>query len=81
MTVSELVGRLKKLKATADGIGDLSGEAGSAIDDVMAAFRAAYGPQELRDAIAAGEDAPSDLEERLTTATLLVNQERARGAS
>ena len=78
MTIREFVARLRRLKATADGSSDLSAQTREAIDQLMGAFRAAYDPQQLKKAVEDGAQVSSDLEERLTTATLLLNQERAR---
>ena len=78
MTIREFVVRLKRLKAAADESSDLSSETREAIDQLMGAFRAAYAPEQLKSAMTEGASVPSDLEERVTTATLLLNQERAR---
>ena len=80
MTIREFLARLKRLRTAAEETRDLSSEARSAVDGLMGAFRAAYEPEQLKRAMADDLEVSSDLEERLTTATLLLNQERTRGA-
>jgi hypothetical protein len=80
MTVSRFLAQYRTLK---DQIEQMEGseELRRAWERVLAVFRATYTTESLKDALAADDAVPAELEERLTSALVLYNRERTAGAS
>jgi hypothetical protein len=78
MNARDLVARFKQIKTYVDGHADASSELRDAYERLQAAFKAAYSPDALKKALADDAGVDSDLEERLTSTQILMNQDRAR---
>ena len=78
MTATTYLAHFKQVKAYLDGHPDASGELRQAHEVDGAAFKAAYTPEALKQALASGATVDVNLEDRITSTLLLLNRERAR---
>lgn len=82
LTVSAYVAQLKRVKAYLEANPEASAELKASFAADGAAFKKAYTPDVLRQAMAANDQVASDLEEHVTSTIILMNDDRARrGAS
>ena len=78
MTAASYLANFKQVKAYLDGHPGASEELRRAHEADAAAFRAAYTPEALKQALASGATVDVNLEDRITSTLLLLNRERAR---
>ncbi len=78
MTATAYLAHFKRVKAYLDDHPDASDELRRAHEADGAAFKVAYTPGALKQAIASGATVDVNLEDRITSTLLLLNRERAR---
>jgi len=78
MNARDFVARFKQVKTYLDGHADASDELKDAYDKLNQAFKGAFSPDALKAALADSTGIDSELEERLTSTQILMNQDRAR---
>jgi len=80
LSSSAFLARFKQIKAYLDEHPEAPDTIKKAFADMAAAFKAAHSPEDFKKALAEDRPVGSDLEERVTSTLLLLNQERARRA-
>ena len=78
MTAASYLAHFKQVKGYLESHPEASDELRRAHEADGAAFKAAYTPEALRQALAAGSTVDVNLEDRITSTLLLLNRERAR---
>ena len=78
MQTTAFFAQLRKLKAYIDEHPDASSQLREAYERVNAAFKKRFTPEEFKTALAEGAAVDSELEESITSAMVLMNQDRAR---
>jgi hypothetical protein len=77
ISASEFLKRFKQIKAYLDANPDAGPELREGFQAMAAKFKAAYSAEAFKQALTDDAAVPSDLEERLTSVTVLLNRERA----
>ena len=80
LSASAFLARFKQIKAYLDGNPDASEDLRIGFAQMAAAFKSAHSPEDFKQALAEDRPVGSDLEERVTSTLLLLNQERTRRA-
>ncbi|HPR62926.1 MAG TPA: hypothetical protein PK014_01790 [Thermoanaerobaculia bacterium] len=78
MSINRFYSTLKTIKIFIQDHPDVSEELASSIKKVEQSFRATYTSESFKEALMANADIPSDLEEEITSASILYNNEKAR---
>jgi hypothetical protein len=78
MNAKDFVARFKQIKTYLDGHADASAELRESYEKLNQAFKGAFSPEALKAALADNTSIDNDLEERLTSTQMLMNQDRAR---
>lgn len=77
ISASEFLKRFKQIKAYLDANPDAGAELRERFQTMAASFKAAYSAEAFKQALSEDASVPSDLEERLTSVTVLLNRDRA----
>ena len=78
MPATAFFAQLKKVKIYLEEHPDASEELQRAFERLNTAFKTSFTPEEFKAALAEGRAVDSELEEEITSATVLMNQDRAR---
>jgi hypothetical protein len=78
MSAAAYLAHFKQVKAYLENHPEASAELRRAFAADTAAFKAAFTPEALKEAIAAGSEVDVNLEDRMTSTLLLLTHERAR---
>jgi hypothetical protein len=78
MSVATYLGHFKQVKAYLETHSEASPELRSSFAGDAAAFKAAFSPEALKQALAGNAAVDVNLEDRITSTLLLLNRERAR---
>jgi hypothetical protein len=81
MSAVAFLAHFKQVKAYLDSHPGASAELKNAFAGDSAAFKAAYTPEALKQALASGAQVDVNLEDRITSTLLLLNHERASRAA
>ena len=80
MGVARFVAQFRQIRDYLEGHPDASDDLRAAFTGLSKAFKAAYTPEALKAALGEDSALASDLEERITSAVILLNRERARSS-
>jgi hypothetical protein len=79
MSASDFLAQFKRIKAYLNDHPDAPDELRQAYASCAAGFKAAFTPEQFKQALSSGQSVDSDLEERVTSALMLLNRLRASG--
>jgi|GEM_PF-2326282 len=78
MSTAAYLAHFKQVKSYLEGHPEAAAELRRSHEADAAAFKAAYTPEALKQALAAGATVDVNLEDRMTSTLLLLNRDRAR---